>query len=169
MDGRPVPGVSPPAAGRPQPEEGERRRPAWDGPPVLRLAPGLEIPAAEVGWRFSASGGAGGQHVNTSNTKAEATFDIAASPTLPDWARERLLRAFGPSISVTASDTRSQARNRELALARLAHRMQGALEVRRSRRRTAPTVASRRRRLDAKRRRSQLKRDRRLPPDQGRD
>lgn len=133
-----------------------------DGPDSrLFLAPGVWLPEQEVTWRFSTAGGPGGQHVNTSNTRAEATLDIENSPALPAWARERLVARVGPVISVAAGDTRSQSRNRELALLRLADRLRLALEVRRGRRPTRPTAASQRRRLDDKRRRSQLKNDRR--------
>jgi ribosome-associated protein len=115
----------------------------------------------ELTWRFSASGGPGGQHVNTSNTRAEVTFDVAGSPTLADWARERLTGRLGPVVTVAASDRRSQARNRELALARLAAKLAAALEVAPARRPTRPTLAAQKRRVEAKRRRGALKRDRR--------
>jgi ribosome-associated protein len=128
---------------------------------TLTVAPGVVIPVRELTWRFSASGGPGGQHVNTSNTRAEVTFDVAGSPSLPDWARERLVGRLGPVVTVAASDRRSQARNRELALARLAARLAGALEVAPDRRPTRPTKTAQRRRVDAKRRRGNLKRDRR--------
>jgi ribosome-associated protein len=129
--------------------------------PVLVLGRGLGLPLSEITWRFSASGGPGGQHVNTSNTRAEATFDIARSPSLPEWARLRLVATLGPVVSVAASDTRSQSRNRQLAVERLANRLTTALEVPRSRRPTQPGRAAARRRVEAKRRRGQLKSERR--------
>jgi ribosome-associated protein len=132
--------------------------------PDLRVAPGVSIPQRELQWRFSASGGAGGQHVNTSNTRAAVTFDIAGSPSLPSWARSRLLDRFGRVVTVTASDRRSQTRNRDLALARLQSRLASALVETRSRTATRPTAASQRRRLEEKRRRGQLKRGRRAGP-----
>ena len=135
----------------------------------IPLAPGVRLARSEVTWRFSASGGPGGQHVNTANTRAEATFDVAASETLPAWARERLLDLFGASVSVAASDTRSQSRNRALALARLAARLRSGLAEQPERRATRPTRASQRRRLDAKRRRGDIKRERRGRPDPGGD
>jgi ribosome-associated protein len=135
-------------------------------PGGLRVAPGIVIPVVELSWRFTSSGGPGGQHVNTSNTRAEVIFDVAGSPSLPGWARERLLARLGPSVAVAASDRRSQARNRGLALSRLAAKLAAALETEPSRRPTRPTLASQKRRLDAKRRRSGVKRDRR---DDGRD
>ncbi len=127
----------------------------------LVLAPGVSLPLSEVSWRFSTAGGPGGQHVNTSNTRAEATLDIERCSALPDWARNRLVSRLGPVVTASAGDTRSQARNRDLALSRLAARLSGALEVRRTRRPTRPTAASQRRRLEQKRRRSDLKADRR--------
>ncbi|MBV9659753.1 MAG: aminoacyl-tRNA hydrolase [Acidimicrobiales bacterium] len=133
------------------------------------LAPGVRLPVEEITWRFSTSGGPGGQHVNTSNTRAEATLDIARSPSLPGWARERLVGAFGPTVSVAASDTRSQTRNRQLALSRLATQLARALIVQAPRRATRPSAASQRRRLDEKRRRGRLKQDRRRGPDEGRE
>ncbi|HLI25327.1 MAG TPA: alternative ribosome rescue aminoacyl-tRNA hydrolase ArfB [Acidimicrobiales bacterium] len=129
----------------------------------LRLPGGVEVPAGELQWRFSASGGAGGQHVNTSNTRAEVRFDVARSPSLPPAVRLRLLQREGPVVTVVASDRRSQARNRELAVARLTERLAGALREDRPRRPTRPTASSQRRRLEAKRHRSERKAERRLP------
>lgn len=125
------------------------------------VAPGVRIPLGAITWRFSTAGGPGGQHVNTSNTRAEATFDVAGCEALPGWARDRLLERLGPTVAVAAGDTRSQARNRELAIERLVERLTRALERQPVRRPTRPTAASRRRRLEAKRRRSQIKGDRR--------
>ncbi|MHB1929205.1 MAG: alternative ribosome rescue aminoacyl-tRNA hydrolase ArfB [Acidimicrobiales bacterium] len=127
----------------------------------LRVSPGVVVPASELAWRFSASGGPGGQHVNTANTRAEVVWDVAGSPSLPPAMRARLVARLGPVVSVVASDRRSQARNRDLALARLHERVSEALDEQRARRPTRPTAASARRRLEAKRRRAALKRDRR--------
>jgi ribosome-associated protein len=132
----------------------------------IDLGRGVRLPRADVAWRFSASGGPGGQHVNTSNTRAEATLDIA-SAALPGWAKARLASRLGPMVSVTASDTRSQARNRDLALDRLADRLREALRPPPPKRRpTRPTEASQRRRLEEKRRRARLKDERRRPSDE---
>jgi ribosome-associated protein len=128
---------------------------------TLTVAPGVVIPLQEFTWRFSTSGGPGGQHVNTSNTRAEVSFDIASSPSLPAWARDRLTERLGDVVTVGASDRRSQVRNRELALTRLAARLAAALEVTPPRRPTRPTLASQRRRIETKRRRGNLKRERR--------
>jgi ribosome-associated protein len=130
----------------------------------LAVSPGVRIPWSELTWRFSASGGPGGQHVNTSNTRAEVRFDAGASPSLPAWARERIVGRLGSVVVVAASDERSQARNRALAVERLAARLNRALEVAPARQRTRPTRASQRRRLESKRRQGARKRDRRFQP-----
>jgi len=126
----------------------------------LRITRSLVIPEAELRWRFSASGGPGGQHANTSNTRAEVRFDVAGSPSLGPRQRARLLSALGPEIRVTASDERSQTRNRALALERLRARMVDALRVEWPRRPTRPSTGSKHRRLDDKKRRGQVKSDR---------
>ncbi len=127
----------------------------------IDLGRGVRLQRADITWRFSTAGGPGGQHVNTSNTRAEATVDVETA-TLPDWARQRLLKRLGATVTGTAGDTRSQARNRDLALERLCARLSRALEPPPPPRRpTRPTAASQRRRLDEKRRRAQLKRERR--------
>lgn len=131
----------------------------------LRVNHQLRIPADEIVWRFTTSSGPGGQHANRAATRAEARFDIARSASLSDAQRARLLEALGPELRVACDESRSQARNRALALERLRSRLAGALRPRRSRRPTAPTRASVQRRLDAKRRRSETKRSRRPPDD----
>ena len=89
----------------------------WMAGEVLQVTKTLAIPLDELEWRFSSSGGPGGQHANTSNTKAEVRFDVAASPSLAPHQRDRLLERLGPVVRAVASDERSQTRNRELALA----------------------------------------------------
>jgi ribosome-associated protein len=131
--------------------------------PELRVTRTCRIPLDELEWRFSASGGPGGQHANTSNTKAEVRFDVAGSPSLGPRQRTRLLERLGPVVRVVASDERSQTRNRELALERLRSRLAEALRVERERRPTAPTAAARRRRIEGKRKRGEVKRMRRRP------
>lgn len=121
---------------------------------------GLAIPFSELLWRFSGAGGPGGQHVNTANTRAEVRLDIAGSSSIPEAARSLLVERLGQVVAVAASDRRSQSQNRDLALTRLTERLAGALEVQRSRRPTRPTRGSERRRLEAKRRQAQRKRDR---------
>ena len=125
----------------------------------------LTIPAAELRWRFTRSGGPGGQHANTADTRAEVRFDVAGSPSLGPRQRARLLERLGPEARVVVDEERSQARNRSLALERLGARLAAALRVEAPRRPTRPTKASRVRRLDAKRRQSERKRLRRPPDD----
>jgi ribosome-associated protein len=133
----------------------------------LRVTSSCSIPLGELEWRFSGASGPGGQHVNTSNTRVEVRFDVTGSPSLGPRQRARLLERLGPTVRVVAADTRSQARNRELALERLQARLADALRVQRSRRPTRPTRQARRSRLDAKRRRGEVKRRRRKPgPDE---
>ena len=137
---------------------------ASDDDGQLRVTDSLTIPLEELDWRFSSSGGPGGQHANTSNTRVEVRFDVAASPSLNEQQRQRLLERLGPTVRVVASDERSQARNRDLALRRLAERLAVALRVETPRRATRPSLAARRRRLDDKRKRALRKQDRRPPP-----
>lgn len=135
-----------------------------DGSGRLRVTAGLAIPLTELTWRFSRSGGPGGQHANTADTRVEVRFDVAASPSLGPRQRARLRERLGDEVRVVASDERSQARNREVALRRLAERLAEGLRIETPRRPTRPTKASVRRRLDAKRRQAGRKADRRSPP-----
>jgi ribosome-associated protein len=132
----------------------------------LVIAPGVEIPLSEVELRASRSSGPGGQHANVTASRVEAVFDVEASRALTPQQRERLIARAGTRVSATAQDTRSQARNRELALARLRRRLAAALREPRPRRPTRPTAASRARRLEQKRRASERKRTRRPPADE---
>src|SRR5947209_7736595 len=122
------------------------------------------VPLREVAIRASRSSGPGGQHANVTASRIEASFDVMASEALSDEQRRRIRARLGPVVTAVAQDSRSQSRNRELALERLQARLTGALTVPRARRATRPTKASRQRRLEAKRRRSQIKRDRRRDP-----
>jgi ribosome-associated protein len=121
------------------------------------------IPLHEIVIRASRSSGPGGQHANTSETRIEASFDVAASTALTDEQKRRIMSRLGPRVVAVAQDERSQARNRELALARLARRLSAALAVSRPRRPTRPTKAAMARQQAAKRRQAQRKRDRRPP------
>jgi len=127
----------------------------------VRVNRRLVVPPAELSWRFSGSGGPGGQHANTANTRVELTFDVGASAVLGPRQRARLLERLGSKVRVVVSEERSQARNREIAVERLAGRLREALRVERPRRPTSPTEASRERRLEDKRRRSERKAERR--------
>jgi ribosome-associated protein len=133
---------------------------------VLRVGTFLDIPLEEFEWRFSASGGPGGQHANTSNTKVEIRFVIAASRALTPDQRETLLSRLGPVVRVVVSDERSQMRNRELALDRLAERLASALTMTTPRRPTRPTRGSKERRLEDKRLTAEKKRGRGRPTEE---
>lgn len=135
---------------------------------TLRVTRSCVIQLSELEWRFTPSGGPGGQHANRSNTRAEVRFDVVGSASLSESHRERLLERLGPVVRVAADDERSQLRNRDLALERLRARLAEALRVERARRPTAPTRGSEKRRLEAKKRRSDVKRARR-PPGRGDD
>jgi ribosome-associated protein len=132
----------------------------------LYVRHGLEVPLAEIELRTSRSSGPGGQHANVTASRVEATFDVASSAALSDAQRARVTARLGPRVTASAQDTRSQSRNRELALRRLAERLGHALEVRRPRTATRPTTASKRRRLEGKKRRGEIKRGRRWKPDE---
>jgi ribosome-associated protein len=134
-------------------------------PDLLQIRPGVAIPLAEVDLRTSRSSGPGGQHANVTASRVEAVFDVAASEALTDSQKARIAARLGPRVTAAAQDTRSQLRNRELALERLAQRLAHALEVRRPRTATRPTKASKRRRVDAKKRRGEVKRGRRRPAE----
>lgn len=138
---------------------------AEPSPRLLRVNERLAIPLAEITLRASRSSGPGGQHANVTASRVEASFDVTASRSLNESQRARIVARAGPRIVAIAQDERSQIRNRELALSRLAVRLREALVVPRKRRPTRPTAASRTRRLDAKRRAGQRKLGRRPPPE----
>ncbi|MEA2828782.1 MAG: ribosome-associated protein [Actinomycetota bacterium] len=130
---------------------------------MLVVSRSCRIPLDELVWRFSSSGGPGGQHANTSNTRAEVRFDVANSASLGPRQRARLLEKLGPVVRVVADDERSQLRNRQLALERLADRLREALKVERPRVATRPSLGAKNRRLESKRRTSERKRLRGKP------
>ena len=121
------------------------------------------IPLREVELRTSRSSGPGGQHANVTASRVEAVFDVERSQSLTEEQKRRVIARLGPRVTAVAQDARSQTRNRELALERLRRRLESALTVQRPRRATRPTQAARRRRLEAKRRQADRKRDRRRP------
>ena len=129
----------------------------------MEVAPGVRVPLAEVKVRTSRSSGPGGQHANVTASRVEASLDVATSSAFSEAQRRRVIARLGAVARATAQDTRSQARNRELALERLRRRLAAALAVPRPRRATRPTGASRRRRAESKRRQSERKRQRRRP------
>jgi ribosome-associated protein len=133
----------------------------------LPIGHGAAVPLSEIELRASRSSGPGGQHANVTASRVEAVFDVEASRALDEEHKRRITARLGPVVRAIAQDTRSQTRNRELALERLRARLESALVVPRRRRATKPTASSRRRRLESKRRRSELKRARRRPVDEG--
>jgi ribosome-associated protein len=130
----------------------------------LGIAPGVEIPLAEIELRASRSSGPGGQHANVTASRIEAVFDVAASEALTPEQKQLLQSRLGSRVSAVAQDARGQARNRELALERLREKLAAGLAVPKKRRPTRPSRAARDRRLDQKRRTSERKRTRRRPP-----
>ena len=133
----------------------------------LRVNDVLSIPIAEIELRASRSSGPGGQHANVTASRVEAVFDVRVSATLDESQRERLLRRAGSVVTAVAQEARGQARNRELALVRLAEKLAAGLVVPRRRRLTKPSRAARQRRLERKRRVGERKRGRRRPSGEG--
>jgi ribosome-associated protein len=137
----------------------------------LEIRPGLRLPEGELHWEFSRSSGPGGQHVNTSDTRVSLSFDVAGSAALGQALRERALRRLAGRLTdgrlvVTASEHRSQWLNRQAAADRLAVALRQAVAAPGpARRATRPSAAARERRLVDKRRRGQLKQNRRLPSE----
>jgi ribosome-associated protein len=131
----------------------------------LRVSGSCVIGLDELEWRFSGSGGPGGQHANTANTRVELRFDVAASRSLGPRQRARIIERLGPVVRVVASDSRSQHRNRELALDRLREKLADALRIERTRVPTRVSKSAKERRLLDKRRRSDRKRSRARPMD----
>ncbi len=134
-------------------------------PDDLRVNAGLTIPGTELAERFMPSGGPGGQHANRSNTRVELRFDVAASTTLSDSQRRRITEVLGDDVRVVVDDERSQHRNRDIARERLAGRLRNALRRETRRRPTKPSRGARERRLKEKKRRSEIKAQRRRPTD----
>jgi ribosome-associated protein len=126
----------------------------------IRVTRSVSIPLAEIELRFSRSSGPGGQHAQKTETRVEALFDVERSEALTDTQKRRVVARAGATLRAIAQDERSQARNRELAVERLVAQLREALHVPRKRRPTKPSKQSIERRLDDKRRRSQLKRQR---------
>jgi len=137
----------------------------------LPISPTLRLPLSELEFRASRSGGPGGQHVNTSSTRVEVWWDVAASPTLTDEQRARLLAKLESRLDsagrlrLVSSSSRSQLRNREEVTERLCDVVARALAVPKPRKRTKPSRAARAARLENKRRRSAVKRERRQRPE----
>jgi len=136
-----------------------------DGDGVVRITPSLSVPLSELQFRFTPSGGPGGQHANKVSTRVEVRFDVSGSPSLGPRQRARLLDRLGPEVRVTADDERSQLRNRQVAVDRLRVRLADALHVDKPRRPTRPSRGAKERRLALKRQTSERKRNRRPDVD----
>jgi ribosome-associated protein len=129
----------------------------------IRIGRDVSIPLAEIVVRASRSSGPGGQHANVTASRIEASFDVAASGSLSEAQKARIIARAGPRVIGVAQDARGQARNRELALERLRRRLTAALAVQRPRQATKPSRAAKQRRLEAKRQNADRKRGRRRP------
>lgn len=131
---------------------------------MLRVNDRLTIPDGELRFKASRSGGPGGQHVNTTNTRVQLEFDVAGSPSLNDGQRALILERLASRIDadgvlrLAGQSERSQLANKRDVLERLAELLRRALAPRKSRRATKPTMASRRRRVEAKKQRAGVKR-----------
>jgi ribosome-associated protein len=131
----------------------------------IQVGDGTVIPLDEIEFRASRSSGPGGQHANVTASRIEAVFEVDASESLSEQQRARLREKLGDRIVAVAQDTRSQVRNRELALERLREKLTAGLRRPKARRPTRPSRAAREKRLDQKRRQSQRKAQRRPPSD----
>jgi ribosome-associated protein len=130
---------------------------------AIRVTRSVVLPRGEIELRFSRSSGPGGQHANTAETRVEALLDVTATTALSEAQRRRVLAKAGPVLRAVAQDERSRLRNRDLAVERLVEQLREALRVERRRVATKPTAASRERRLESKKRRSETKKLRRPP------
>jgi ribosome-associated protein len=131
----------------------------------IRVTRSVVLPLAEIELQVSRSSGPGGQHAQKSETRVVAVFDVEASNALTPAQKRRVVAKAGPVLRAVAQDERSQTRNRELAIERLAATLREALRVERKRVPTKPSAASRERRIESKKRRSRTKRLRRPPDD----
>jgi ribosome-associated protein len=131
----------------------------------IRVTRSVAVPLGEIELRTSRSSGPGGQHANTAETRVEAIFAVEVSAALTEAQKRRVLARAGPVVRAVAQDERSQWRNRQLALERLAEQLREALRVERRRVPTRPTAAAVERRLEEKRRRGERKRERRVPDE----
>jgi ribosome-associated protein len=136
---------------------------AMTGSESIRVTRSVVLPLAEIQLRTSRSSGPGGQHAQKSETRVEAVFDVEASTALSDAQKRRVVAKAGPVLRAVAQDERSQLRNKDLAVERLVESLREALKVPRRRVATKPSAASKQRRLEAKKRRSQTKQLRRPP------
>ena len=135
------------------------------GSESIRVTRSVAVPLSEIQLRTSRSSGPGGQHAQKSETRVEAIFDVEASTALSDAQKRRVIAKAGPVLRAIAQDERSQLRNRELAIERVVESLRKALHVERRRVPTKPSAAARKRQAEQKKRRGEVKRLRRQPPD----
>ena len=132
----------------------------------LRINTKLEIPGNEIKWRFSRASGAGGQNVNKTDSRAEIVFNVSESKTLTPYQKYRIsiqdeVKLSNGCICIAVQDKRTQYQNRQLALTRLTSTLRELLKPpRKERRETIPTRSSQRRRVESKKKRGELKRNR---------
>ena len=131
----------------------------------VRISNRIVVPEQELTWRYGPSGGPGGQHANTSNTRVELVWEIEGTTAVKAEEQQRLLEQLGPRVRIVVDDTRSQSRNRDLAIDRLEAQVREGLVVKRSRRKTKPKRGAIERRLKAKKQQSDRKASRRTPFD----
>lgn len=129
----------------------------------IEVTPSLHVPDSELEWRYTTSGGPGGQHANRSSTRVQLSWNIAESGVIGDAMRVRLVNKLGDVIRVDVDDHRSQLRNRDIAAERLAEKVRAALQQQKKRKKTKPSRRAKQRRLDAKRKNSDRKKARRKP------
>jgi ribosome-associated protein len=133
---------------------------------VISITDTVQIPLSEIGFRFSPSRGPGGQHVNRAHTRVTLLFDVANSPSINESAREKLLHELSSQLDsrgilqITVQDSRSQNRNRQLAISRFAVLLQNALQEQTQRIPSKPTKESKKKRLEEKKKKSQRKKER---------
>ena len=130
---------------------------------AIEVNQSLVIPDAELDWKYTTSGGPGGQHANRSSTRVQPSWNIAESTVLTEGVRARLQAKLGDVVRADVDDHRSQLRNKDVAVERLTDKIRAALVQQRKRKATKPSRGSQRRRLDGKKRDSQTKKLRQKP------
>tara|TARA_B100000427_G_scaffold312635_1_gene304292 strand:- start:147 stop:548 length:402 start_codon:yes stop_codon:yes gene_type:complete len=123
----------------------------------------FEIPEGELHFRFSTSGGPGGQHANKANTRVELVWEVLETTSFTPADKKKLEQELGATVRIVVNESRSQTRNREIARERLSQKVDKALQKKSKRKPTRPSRASKKRRLESKRKRGDLKRQRQSP------
>jgi ribosome-associated protein len=134
---------------------------------VIPITDTVQIPLSEIGFRFSPSRGPGGQHVNRAHTRVTLLFDVSNSPSLDESTREKLFQELRSqldsrgNLQITVQDSRSQNRNRQLAITRFARLLYDALQEQAQRIPSKPSKKAKKKRLEEKKKKSQRKKERR--------